>query len=179
MNPDVAVVKEVLLEALAGPDGEQAAYAEYAAIIKKHGEVAPYVFIQQAESRHIEALTRQFEKYGLDAPKNKYLGKIKSPVKLVDAAKQGIEAEEKNVAMYDRLLAKAKDYPDLTRVFTNLQRCSREMHLPAFKAAVEQNGQLDVSAASGRGSGCGQGCGMGCGRGRGAGQQRRAVEVIR
>jgi hypothetical protein len=159
-----AAVKDVLMTALTGPDGEYAAYAEYTAIIEKHGQVAPYVNIREAEARHINALKRQCEKYGVAIPENSYLGKITAPTNLVEAAKQGVVAEERNVAMYDALLAKAKDYPDLTRVFSNLQRCSQEMHLPAFKAAAE--GKTVPTCGAGRGNGQGRGPGGGCGRHR-------------
>jgi hypothetical protein len=156
-------VQDVLLTALAGPDGEYAAFAEYSAIIEKHGAVAPYVNIRGAETRHINALQRQCEKYGVTVPENTYLGKITAPANLIEAAKQGVVAEERNVAMYDALLAKMKDHPDLTRVFSNLQRCSREMHLPAFQAAAE--GKPGVC--------CGGGMGKGRGPCGGGGQQRR------
>ncbi|MCI0536589.1 MAG: hypothetical protein L0Z50_15320, partial [Verrucomicrobiales bacterium] len=68
------------------------------------------------------------------------------------------KAEERNVALYDRLLSKVKAYPDLTLVFTNLRRASQENHLPAFKAAVENGGRLDNFKGGG---------GPGQGRGRG------------
>jgi rubrerythrin len=145
--PD-AIVKDVLTTALAGPDGEYAAYAEYTAIIENFGEVAPYVNIRAAETRHINALKRQCEKYGVAIPENAYLGKITPPANLIEAAKQNAAAEERNVAMYDQLLAKVKDYSDLTRVLTNLRRASLENHLPAFKAAAE--GKTPVCGGGGQ-----------------------------
>ncbi|MCI0539790.1 MAG: hypothetical protein L0Z50_31670, partial [Verrucomicrobiales bacterium] len=66
------------------------------------------------------------------------------------------KAEERNVALYDRLLSKVKAYPDLTLVFTNLRRASQENHLTAFKAAVENGGRLDnYKGVSGPGRGRG------------------------
>jgi hypothetical protein len=47
--------------------------------------------------------------------------------------------------MYDRLLARAADYPDLVRVLGNLQRASRDHHLPAFQAAAAGDGQCPAS----------------------------------
>jgi hypothetical protein len=134
--------KQAVVEALAGPEGEYAAQALYSAIVGKNGDVQPYAAILEAETRHIQALKRQLEKYGIAVPEDKFAGKVTAPSTLVEAAKQGVESEEKNVAMYDRLLATVKDYPDLTRVFTNLQRASRDAHLPAFKAAVDSAGKL-------------------------------------
>jgi hypothetical protein len=135
--------RQALVETLAGPEGEFAAHALYFAILKKHGDVQPYAAIRNAETRHIEALKRQLEKYGIVIPEDKFAGKGTAPKTLLEAARQGVEAEKKNIAMYDRYLATVKAYPDLTRVFTNLQRASREGHLPAFKAALDAGGQLD------------------------------------
>ncbi len=138
-----AEIKNALVEALAGPDGEYAAHAEYSAIIDKFGEVQPYVNIRMAESRHIAALKRQMQKYGIQIPENKFEGVLEAPETLLDAAKEGVAAEQLNIAMYERLLGAVQDYPDLVRVFTNLQRASRDAHLPAFTAALENEGQLD------------------------------------
>lgn len=132
--------KQALTEALAGPDGEFAADALYSAILAKHGKVQPYLAIRDAERRHIQALKRQMQKYGMAVPEDKFAGKGVAPATLLEAAKQGVEAEEKNISMYDRYLAAVKDYPDLKRVFTNLQRASRDNHLPAFKAAATSTG---------------------------------------
>ena len=64
ITPSTEVVREVLTEALSGPDGEYAAQATYQAIMDKFGGKLPYTNIIKAEARHIGALQRQFEKYG-------------------------------------------------------------------------------------------------------------------
>ncbi|HYG36255.1 MAG TPA: hypothetical protein VEC99_15795 [Clostridia bacterium] len=153
-----SVVQQALLEALTGPDGEYVAYAEYAAIIEKFGEVQPYASIIHAEERHIAALKRQFEVRGLTVPENPYLGKIQVPATLEEAAEQGVAAEERNVALYDQLLTQVKDQPGLVKVFTHLQFASREHHLPAFKAALAKGGQLEPGEFT---------CGMGGSQQRG------------
>jgi len=172
-------VEQALLLALAGPDGEYAAYAEYAAILAKHGAVQPYASIILAEERHIAALTRQFEIRGLVVPENPYLGKIEIPATLKEAAQAGVDAEKRNVALYDQLLNQVKGQAELVRVFTHLQAASRECHLPAFIAAAANDGQLDPGSFACGGMGCGQqrggpparagGQGRGVGRGQGSG----------
>ena len=171
--------KEAILEALTGPEGEYAAYAMYTAVIKKFGEVEPYVSIREAEARHIEALKRLLDRYGVAYPEeNPYLGKVSAPESLEEAARAWAEGEVKNVAMYDRLLAAVADYPDAVRVFENLRRASQERHLPAFQAAAESGGTLSPEAMQslckghkgGRGHGHG-GMGHGKGRGRDHGHQ--------
>ncbi len=164
--------KEAILEALTGPEGEYAAYAMYTAVIEKFGEIEPYVSIREAEARHIEALKRLLDRYGVAYPEeNPYLGKVPAPESLEDAARAWAEGEIKNVAMYDRLLAAVADYPDAVRVFENLRRASKEMHLPAFQAAAENGGTLSPEQMQelgmnhgGQGHGPGHGQGMGHGR---------------
>jgi hypothetical protein len=153
--------KQAVVDALAGPEGEYAAHALYSAIVVKNGDVQPYAAILAAETRHIQALKRQLEKYGIAVPADKFAGKVTAPPTLVEAAKHGVESEEKNVAMYDRLLATVKDYPDLRRVFTNLQSASRDGHLPAFKAALDSAGKLAAPKMQAQMGQCRQGQGKG------------------
>ena len=135
--------RSALEEALLGPEGEYAAYAAYDAVIAKYGEVEPYLSIREAERRHYEALEKLFDKYGLSYPaENPYLGELKAPESLEEAARAWAEGEVKNIEMYDRLLPQVEGYPDITRVFENLRRASEEVHLPCFNAAAERGGTL-------------------------------------
>jgi hypothetical protein len=110
-------------------------------VIDALGRVEPYVSIKEAEGRHVEALTRQLERLGVDVPGNPYLGTVKAPVDLVAAAKEGVAGEVANVAMYDTLLTKTTDAV-LTRVLENLRRASDDVHLPLFTAAAANDGSL-------------------------------------
>lgn len=160
--PTKALVRELLTEALAGPDGEYAARAEYRAVLDTFGEVRPYANIIHAEERHIAALQGLFAQHDLPVPKDSFAGNVAAPRSLRDAAAAAVEAEQRNVAMYDRLIERARAYPDLVQVFTNLRRASREHHLPAFQRALAGGG--------GRGpAGAGRQGGPGFGRGRGGG----------
>ncbi|GEM_PF-983368 len=134
---------DALLEALSGPEGEYAAYAMYTAVIDKYGDVEPYVSIRKAEARHIEALKRQLDRYGVVYPaENPYLGQVSAPASLEEAAKAWAKGEVANVAMYDRLMGAVADYPNLVRVFDHLRAASQERHLPAFSLAAEKGGTL-------------------------------------
>jgi hypothetical protein len=130
------VVSESLTEALTGPSGEYAAYAAYQAVILKFGKIQPFVSIMDAEAKHIAALQTQMQKYGMAVPANSWLGTITAPATVTDAALLGVAAEKSNAVMYDQLLLKVKAYPDLVRVFGNLEGASLGNHLPAFEAAA-------------------------------------------
>ena len=156
--------KAALIAALAGPDGEYAARAEYEAILDKFGSgVLPYAHIIQAEEKHIAALKQQCRNFGVPIPSDEYLGKVKAPESLADAAKAGILAEEANVKMYEGLLKTVQSDSALVRVFTRLQSASLNHHLPALKAAGANGGTVtsDVCNQTGcqrpqRGGGCQQ-----------------------
>ncbi len=170
-------VESALLEALTGPEGEYAAYAMYDAVIEKYGDVEPYVTIREAEARHIAALQRQLDRYGIDYPtENPYLGQVEAPESLEAAAKAWADGEIANVALYDRLLEQIPEdeYPNVVRVFENLRRASLEAHLPMFQAAAENGGTLtpeQMQALSPHAQG-GDGCGDQHG-GRGHGRWNR------
>lgn len=134
-------VASVVLDALAGPEGEYAAYATYAAILEQYGDVQPYANILVAESRHIAALAQILDRYGVSYPaENPYLGTIEAPVSLTEAAQTGVDAEIANVALYDAQLAAVSAYSDIVRVFSSLRAASLEAHLPAFELALESGG---------------------------------------
>ena len=130
-------------EALMSPDGEYAASAMYQAVIDKFGQVEPYVTIRVAEERHISALIRQLDRYGVKVPANPYLGAVAAPAKLQAAAEAWAIGEIDNVKMYDNLLAKSSD-SNLNRVLTNLRASSQDSHLPLFEAAAENGGTLTL-----------------------------------
>lgn len=150
--------KEALVAALAGPNGEYAAHAQYSAVLKKFGDVQPYASIIKAEENHIAALKRQLDKYGIPIPTNRFEGSVAAPETLAAAAKEAVASEERNAAMYDEALKSVSGRPDLVRVFTRLRDASRDAHLLAFKATLATGGKFEKGEA-----GC---CGMGCcGRG--------------
>jgi hypothetical protein len=130
-------------EALMSPVGEYAASAMYQAVIDKFGQVEPYVTIRVAEERHISALIRQLDRYGVKVPANPYLGAVASPAKLQAAAEAWAIGEIENVTMYDNLLGKSSD-SNLNRVLTNLRASSQNSHLPLFEAAAENGGTLTL-----------------------------------
>jgi hypothetical protein len=130
--------KAALLSALAGPDGEYAARATYAAILAVPGweGAQPFANILLAEQQHVAALLQQCQKYGVPVPADTYFGNVTPPETLLQAAEIGVEAETVNVAMYNELLTVVKSYPSLVQAFTNLRDASLYNHLPAFEAAV-------------------------------------------
>lgn len=188
---------EALIEAL---QDEYKACATYRAILERFGPVRPFINILSAEERHIRALLPLFERYGIPVPDDHWPSQVVVPDTLAQACADGVQAEIENGAMYDRLLAMTVDYPDVQRVFRNLQRASQENHLAAFQRRAERLGrQMAQPHSTEQSRGCGHGnahhypesheaeyipspvtedlrpTGQGCGRrqGRGAGHGRR------
>lgn len=123
---------------------EYKARATYRAIIEQFGPVRPFVNILAAEERHIQALTPLFVKYYIPIPTDDWAVRVGAPISLDQACKDGVQAEIENGEMYERLLVMVADYPDVQRVFRQLQRASQENHLPTFQrcAAREQRGRI-------------------------------------
>ena len=129
--------QEAVLDALEGPEGEYAAYATYAAFLDAYGPVNPFANIMASEERHIDALTRILDRYGVPLPaENPYLGAVSAPESLVAAAQAGVDAEIANAALYEEQLATVAQYSDIAEVFVSLQTASQEKHLPAFERAA-------------------------------------------
>ena len=154
-------LEAVLLEAL---DDERKAEATYAAVIRKFGEVRPFINIIAAERRHSAAIERQMARLGFAIPANPREGKGVALATLAEACSMAVEAEIENIALYDRLLPAIAD--DVVRqVLQNLQDASRDNHLPAFRRCLEreEGGGGGGSGRTGRGGpGHGRGRGRGC-----------------
>lgn len=123
-----------LLEAL---DDEYHSWATYDQVIADFGESPPFSNIREAEGRHIQALLRLFENYGLAIPENPWPGKVTRYASRQEACEAAVAAEIANGEMYERLL-EATQRPDMLTVLRNLQEASQQRHLSAFQRCVEQ-----------------------------------------
>lgn len=112
---------------------EYKACATYRLVIRKFGPVRPFINILGSEQRHIQALRSLFRKYQLPIPIDHWETQLTAPHSLQEACRQGVAGEITNRAMYQRLLRLTTAYPDVQRVFRNLQRASQENHLRAFQ----------------------------------------------
>lgn len=157
-NEDQLNARE-LADLLAALDDEYKARATYVQVLADFGEVRPFANIVEAEQRHIGALLRIFERYGLDVPPDPWPGQVPRFVSLSEACRAGVAAEIENAALYNRVLD-GTTRPDLLDTYRNLQRASQENHLPAFQRCAE------------RGEGRGQGRDGGAGGGGGGGPWR-------
>jgi hypothetical protein len=111
--------------------------ATYARVMEKFGPVRPFVNIHEAEGRHVGALIRLFEKHGMPVPIDHWPCHVTVPETLAEACRQGVEAEQDNMLMYDRILVDSPE-PEVRRVLENLQSASRDRHLPAFERCMQR-----------------------------------------
>lgn len=119
-------------------DDEYKAYSTYDAVIKKFGNIRPFIMIIRGEEQHISSLKGLFDKYGLEIPENPYLGNITAPETIALSCSTGVEAEIENAALYrDNLLPNVSEYEDITLVFNNLMNASQNQHLSAFERCAE------------------------------------------
>jgi hypothetical protein len=116
-------------------EDEYLAKAEYETIIAEYGSVRPFSNIVKAEARHIAALEPLFETYNLELPAVDASKYTVLPETIEESYKAGVEAEVKNIAMYEEFLK--LDLPDdIEFVFENLMKAS-ESHLAAFERAAD------------------------------------------
>jgi hypothetical protein len=139
-------LSSVLVEAISD---EYMARAMYRHVIEKFGEIRPFVNIVEAESRHIQALIPLFHKYGVPVPEDDWYSRIEAPASVLEACKAGAQSEIDNAEMYEKLLNSTVAYPDVQIVLKQLQRASKENHLPAFQRCVARG----EGAEGGRGMG--------------------------
>lgn len=125
---DSYTIEEMLTYAL---QDEYMAQAEYQAIIDVYGEVRPFTNIILAEGTHISLLLPLFETYGVTVFENTASDNIIIPDSITSALATGIQAEEMNIAMYEKFLSTSDLPDDLREVFTYLRDASIN-HLEAF-----------------------------------------------
>ncbi len=116
-------------------EDEYLARAEYEAIIDAFDADRPFSRVIRGEERHIDALERLFETYGIAVPADTSADHVAVPASIEEALNTGVAAEEANIAMYATFLA--QDLPDdVEAVFTALQRASTQ-HLRAFQYGLD------------------------------------------
>lgn len=129
--------KAMTLEALID---EYKARAFYRLVIKKFGEVRPFINIVEAEETHSRALEILCDHFGIPLPKDDWEEKFEPPSSVLEACRAGIQGEHDNIAMYDRFLQQTK-VPEVLALFQRLQAASRQHHLPAFERCVARGGK--------------------------------------
>jgi hypothetical protein len=126
-------LEEALTAALAD---EYRARGTYRAVVRAYGDVRPFVNIVESEERHIQALRRLCERYGIEIPADPWPTRISAPASFEDACRAAVEAERENGALYEKLIEAAGDRAAVEETFRRLLTASQENHLPAFERAL-------------------------------------------
>jgi hypothetical protein len=109
---------------------EYLALAEYTKITEVFGAQRPFSNIMRAETTHIALLNPLFEKYDVKIPQNTASRYVVVPADITSALKAGVDAELKNIGMYELFLKQSLP-DDVKSVFTSLMNASQK-HLNAF-----------------------------------------------
>jgi len=129
LGPLSAAESSALQQAL---QEEYAAQALYQHVLDQFGSVAPFSYIVQAETQHLNALMNMATKYGVTVPTFN-AGNPTQFGSLAEACQAGVAAEQADAALYDTLTPVTL-HADLLQVYHNLQAASLNQHLPAFQA---------------------------------------------
>jgi hypothetical protein len=160
-------LEEMLVYAI---EDEYLAQAEYDVIMDTFGVQKPFSNIIRAEGTHISYLEPLFKEYDITVPEKNWESLVVVPDTLDAAYAIGVEAEGKNIAMYETFLK--ENLPDDVReVFEALMNASVK-HLAAFQRQVDgiECGTGNGNYGTGNGNCNGAGTGMQNGKGnRGTG----------
>lgn len=150
-------LEEMLVYAM---EDEYLAQTEYDVIMDTYGVQKPFSNIIKAEATHISLLEPLFEEYDVSVPGKDWKSLVVVPETLDAAYAIGVNAEEKNIAMYESFLK--ENLPDDVReVFESLMNAS-EKHLAAFQRQVDGvTGGSENGAQTGKGNGGAGGAGQG------------------
>lgn len=130
-TPEIDALHEAL-------DDEYKAWATYDLVIRDFGPIRPFINIRDSESRHIDALCRIFQDYGLTPPDNAWVGRAPRYDSVRAACAAAVQAEIDNADLYQRIMA-STERPDILGVFRNLHEASQQRHLPAFRRCLQRN----------------------------------------
>ncbi|MCX6107294.1 MAG: DUF2202 domain-containing protein [Proteobacteria bacterium] len=121
-------LKSALVEAY---QDELNAYMRYESIIQQFGDIMPFSNLVGSEERHMNLLEQVFKLNGW-SPLKIYHPIAQFYSSVVSACDVSLEAEEYNVAMYDRLL-KDTSNEEARAVFLHLREASADRHIPALQ----------------------------------------------
>ena len=110
---------------------ERTAEGTYANVLVAYPGRSPFATIVVAERQHIAALETAAANHSVDLSSATGTAKT-APTTFTAACQVGVQIEQDDIALYDALLPKVTAYPDVTKVFENLQSASRS-HLAAFQ----------------------------------------------
>jgi len=133
-------------------EDEYMAQAEYSQILDTYESQRPFSNIINAEAYHISLLEPLFDAYDVTIPAKDWNSLISVPASLEEAYAIGVEAEEKNIEMYQNFL-KEELPEDVKTVFENLLNAS-ERNLTAFTRQVDGT---CIGNANGTQNGCANG----------------------
>jgi hypothetical protein len=112
----------------------------YEEIVDKFGSKLLYNNLIQAEAQHLKALERIYDRYQIEIPDSDAMTPY-LPDTLLETYSLGKEAEEANIALYEKYLD--QDLPDDVRfMFERLMHASYH-HLNAFEQVIANDGNLD------------------------------------
>lgn len=144
---------------------EYMAQAEYGAIMDKFGVQKPFSNIITAEGKHIDMLLPILKAHNVTVPKNDAADRVKVPENLEKSYAAGVEAEKKNIAMYESFLK--EDLPDDVKgVMEKLLEGSKK-HLAAFERG--KDGKKSMGIGNNDWNGMGNKLSSNNGNGRGMG----------
>jgi len=131
-------------------EDEYLAQTEYDVIMDTFDVQKPYSNIIKAEATHISLLEPLLKEYDVAVPQKDWKSLVVVPKTLEESYAIGVDAEEKNIAMYEKFLK--EDLPaEVKEVFEELKSGS-EKHLAAFQRQVDKASGNEIQNGKGQGN---------------------------
>ena len=129
-------------------EDEYLAQTEYDVIMDTFDVQKPYSNIIKAEATHISLLEPLLKEYDVAVPQKDWKSLVVIPKTLEESYAIGVDAEEKNIAMYEKFLK--EDLPaEVKEVFEELKSGS-EKHLAAFQRQVDKASGNEIQNGKGQ-----------------------------
>lgn len=115
---------------------EYAARAFYRRVAEAFGQQPPFASIARAEERHVAALDRLCQRYGIPRPLDPFPAETTVSPGWRANLERAVAGEMANVHLYRYLLPHVAAR-DVRQTFASLQSASLNNHLPAFQHALQ------------------------------------------
>ncbi|MCY6371430.1 hypothetical protein [Clostridium ganghwense] len=111
--------------------------AKYEAMIRKFGEIRPFIDLAKAKNINISILKTTFQKYKLSIPKDRSREFLKVPETIEESFEISIADEIENMAMYNRFIRRKGVPQELILILVRLRDASRA-HLQSLEVGLKR-----------------------------------------
>ncbi|CZE48547.1 hypothetical protein [Campylobacter geochelonis] len=119
---------------------EQIAFATYANIVQKFGDIKPFSAIMQTQLKFIQELSYMIKKQG-EEPQEADISDIEEAKSIEEAYEIALVIERKTIRFYEKMISNVQN-EEIKDLFYRLQASSYNDNLPAFRKKLEKKDEI-------------------------------------